>query len=144
MAKFLVLIGLVATTALTYGQETSLSTVPLILPDGKALQVEIARTPMERNRGLMFRTSLPEDHGMLFIFDRPGSNQFWMKNTFISLDIVWMDDRKRIIHIEYQVPPCTLDPCPVYGPSTDSHYVLEVNAGVVHKRGLRVGIPLRF
>jgi uncharacterized membrane protein (UPF0127 family) len=116
----------------------------MTLPDGRPLQVEIARTSMERSRGLMFRTDLPEDRGMLFIFERPGKNQFWMKNTLIPLDILWMDDRKRIIHIAYQVPPCQLDPCPMYGPSADSHYVLEVKAGVAHKRGLRIGMPLQF
>ena len=144
MKKVLLLVFLVATTALTFGQEPVTSTVPLILPDGKPLQVEIVRTPMERARGLMFRATLPEDYGMLFIFEHPGKNQFWMKNTLIPLDILWMDDRKRIIHIEYQVPPCTLDPCPLYGPLGDSHYVLEVKAGVAHKRGLRIGMPLRF
>lgn len=133
-----------AMATITYAQEPAPSTIQMTLPDGMPLQVEIARTPRDQSRGLMFRTDLPEDHGMLFIFERPGKNQFWMKNTLIPLDILWMDDRKRIIHIEYQVPPCKLDPCPVYGPSAESHYVLEVKAGVVHKRGLRVGMPLQF
>ena len=144
MKRILFLAFLVATAAITYAQEDVTSTVRLTLPDGRPLQVEIARTPMERTRGLMFRAALPEDHGMLFIFERPGKNQFWMKNTLIPLDILWMDDRKRIIHIESRVPPCKLDPCPVYGPSADSLYVLEVKAGVVHKRGLRIGMPLEF
>jgi uncharacterized membrane protein (UPF0127 family) len=145
MKNILVFVFLLATTAPASGQTPAAPhTVPLILPDEKPLQIEIARTPMERSRGLMFRTELPEDHGMLFIFDQPGKNQFWMKNTLIPLDILWMDDRKRIIHIEYQVPPCKLDPCPIYGPSSDSRYVLEVQAGVVHKRGLRIGMPLQF
>ncbi len=144
MKKVLLLIFLVATPALTFGREPTPLTVPLTLPDGKPLQVEIARTPTARARGLMFRATLPEDYGMLFIFERPGKNQFWMKNTLIPLDILWMDDRKRIIHIAYQVPPCKLDPCPLYGPTADSHYVLEVKAGVAHKRGLRIGMPLRF
>lgn len=130
--------------AIEAGGQESPTTASLTLPDGKTLQVEIARTPMERTRGLMFRTALPEDRGMLFIFEQPGKNKFWMKNTLIPLDILWMDDRKRIIHIEYQVPPCKLDPCPVYGPSAENHYVLEVKAGVAHKRGLRIGMSLRF
>ncbi|MBI3811600.1 MAG: DUF192 domain-containing protein [Nitrospirae bacterium] len=144
MKKFLIPIFLIAIASATHGQEPTPSTLKMTLPDGKPLQVEVADTPMEQTRGLMFRTDLPEDHGMLFIFERPGKNQFWMKNTLIPLDILWMDDQKRIIHIEYQVPPCKLDPCPVYGPSAESHYVLEVKAGVVHKRGLRVGMPLQF
>ncbi len=144
MKKSLILIFIIATAAVTYGQKPLPSTIRMTLPDGKPLEVEIARTPLELNRGLMFRTDLPEDRGMLFIFERPGKNQFWMKNTLIPLDILWMDDRKRIIHIAFQVPPCKLDPCPVYGPAADSHYVLEVKAGVAHKRGLRIGMPLRF
>jgi hypothetical protein len=143
MRKTALLIFFVLIAIETGGQESPM-TVPLTLPDGRPLQVEIARTPVERARGLMFRADLPEDRGMLFIFERPGENQFWMKNTLIPLDILWMDDRKRIIHIESQVPPCKLDPCPVYGPSAESHYVLEVKAGVAHKRGLRVGMPLQF
>jgi len=106
--------------------------------------MEIARTTTEQMRGLMFRTFLPEDHGMLFIFKHPGNNRFWMKNTLIPLDIIWMDEKKKIIHIEYQVPPCKMDPCPVYGPTMESLYVLEVNAGVAHRRDLQIGTRLRF
>lgn len=142
--KILFLILLITAADVCYGLEPTTSTVPLTLPDGKLLQVETARTPSEQARGLMFRTLLPEDHGMLFIFKRLGKNRFWMKNTLIPLDIIWLDARKRIIHIEYQVPPCKLDPCPDYGPSADSLYVLEVNSGVVHKRGLQIGMALTF
>ena len=124
------------------GQEPT--TIPLTLPDGKIFQVEVARTPIERTRGLMFRTNLSEDRGMLFIFDRPDKNLFWMKTTLIPLDILWMDSKKRIIHIESQVPPCKLDPCPVYGPTADSLYVLEANAGFAQKRGIKIGMTLRF
>ncbi|MBI3597612.1 MAG: DUF192 domain-containing protein [Nitrospirae bacterium] len=135
---------LVAFEAVVHGQEPTPSTVPLTLPEGKTLQVEVARTEEKRALGLMFRTALAEGHGMLFIFERPEPHRFWMKNTLIPLDMVWMDDRKRIIHIEYQVPPCKLDPCPVYGPSADSLYVLEVISGVATREKLRVGQTLTF
>lgn len=135
---------LVAIAAVVHGEEFSPSTVPLTLPDGKTLQVEVARTEEKRALGLMFRTALSEDHGMLFIFEQPGLHRFWMKNTLIPLDMVWMDDRKRIIHIEYQVPPCKLDPCAVYGPSADSLYVLEVISGVASREKLRPGQTLTF
>lgn len=144
MKKILLVIFLIAAAGASFGQESTSSTVPLILPDGKSIQVETARTPAERFRGLMFRSLLAADHGMLFIFERPGKNRFWMKNTLIPLDIIWLDARKRIIHIENQVPPCQRDPCPAYGPSADSLYVLEVNAGVAHDRGLRIGMALQF
>jgi uncharacterized membrane protein (UPF0127 family) len=135
---------LVALAAVAHGQESTPSTVPLTLPDGKTLQVEVARTEENRALGLMFRTALAEDHGMLFVFEQSGLHRFWMKNTLIPLDMVWMDDRKRIIHIEFQVPPCKLDPCPVYGPSADSLYVLEVISGVASREKLQVGQTLAF
>ncbi|HUK57408.1 MAG TPA: DUF192 domain-containing protein [Nitrospiria bacterium] len=144
MKKYLSVMLLVATAAVVHGQESTASTMPLALPDGKTLRVEVARTPEEQTRGLMFRTALPEDRGMLFIFERPAEHLFWMKNTLIPLDMVWMDDRKRIIHIEYQVPPCQLEPCPVYGPSADSLYVLEVVSGTALREELRVGQTLTF
>jgi uncharacterized membrane protein (UPF0127 family) len=143
MKKFLSVILLLA-AASARAQEPAPSTVPLTLADGKTLQVEVARTEETRTLGLMFRTALAEDRGMLFVFDRPGLYRFWMKNTLIPLDMVWMDDRKRIIHIEYQVPPCKLDPCPVYGPSAESLYVLEVISGVAAKENLRVGQTVAF
>ena len=144
MKKFLSVILLLAAAASARGQEPAPSTVPLTLPDGKTLQVEVARTQEKRALGLMFRTALAEDRGMLFVFDRPGLYRFWMKNTLIPLDMVWLDDRKRIIYIEYQVPPCKVDPCPVYGPTADSLYVLEVISGVASREKLRVGQTLTF
>jgi uncharacterized membrane protein (UPF0127 family) len=144
MKKVSFVILLAAFAAVVHGQDPSPSTVPLTLPTGKTLQVEVARTEEKRALGLMFRTALPEDRGMLFIFEQPGLHRFWMKNTLIPLDMVWMDDRKRIIHIEYQVPPCKLDPCAVYGPSADSLYVLEVISGVAAREKLRPGQTLMF
>jgi uncharacterized protein len=145
MKRLLLLVCLFSAVAAAYGQgPASPPLVPLTFPDGSFLKMEIARTATEQTRGLMFRTFLPEDHGMLFIFKHPGNNRFWMKNTLIPLDIIWMDEKKKIIHIEYQVPPCKMDPCPVYGPTTESLYVLEVNAGVAQRRDLQVGTRLHF
>jgi uncharacterized protein len=145
MKRFFLFVCFFSAVAAAYAEDpASPPLVPLTLPDGSFLQMEIARTGTEQTRGLMFRTFLPEDHGMLFVFKHPGNNWFWMKNTLIPLDIIWMDEKKRIIHIEYQVPPCKMDPCPVYGPRTESLYVLEVNAGVAQRRDLQVGTLLRF
>ena len=144
MKRVSFVIFFMAIAAVIYGQEPAPAMLPLTLPDGKIFQVEVARTEETRALGLMFRTALTEDRGMLFIFEQPGLHRFWMKNTLIPLDMVWMDDRKRIIHIEYQVPPCKLDPCAVYGPSADSLYVLEVISGVASREQLRVGQTLTF
>jgi uncharacterized membrane protein (UPF0127 family) len=120
------------------------SVIPVLFPNGSLVRAEAARTPDERKTGLMHRSSLPLDRGMLFIFDQPGLHYFWMKDTLLSLDIVWLDSDKRIIHIEEGVPPCRKDPCASYGPSRKSRFVLEVNAGIVKKQGLSVGMLLSF
>ena len=90
--------------------------------------LEIASTPEERTQGLMFRTEL--EGGMLFVFDHPGRHPFWMKNTLIPLDIIWMDEDKEIVFISRNVQPCKVDPCEVIDPGADASYVLEVNAGM--------------
>ncbi len=89
--------------------------------------VEIAQTLENRRKGLMFRKKMPEDGGMLFIFEEEKRHGFWMKNTFIPLDIVWIDADKKIIDVK-TVPPCNIPVCPVYHPDGEAKYVLEVNA----------------
>jgi uncharacterized membrane protein (UPF0127 family) len=81
---------------------------------------------------------------MLFIFDLNQPQRFWMKDTLISLDMIWLDFAKRVVHIEHHVPPCAGDPCPSYGPRESILYVLEVNAGHAREMGLAVGTQLQF
>ena len=95
--------------------------------------VELAQSLDERGRGLMFRESLDENSGMLFVFPESGKHTFWMKNTLIPLDMIWIDENKRVTHIESNVPPCMADPCQTYTPSSDSLYVLEINSGLAEK-----------
>ena len=120
------------------------ATIPLTFPNGVVIQVEVTQTPTERATGLMNRQSLPLDRGMLFVFEQPGLHFFWMKNTLLPLDIVWLSHDKRVLHIEENVPPCKKDPCPAYGPPMKSLYVLEVNAGVAQRQGLSAGMTLKF
>jgi uncharacterized protein len=110
----------------------------------KCVNVEIAQTPTERERGLQFRERLGKDEGMLFIFQVPGPERFWMKDTLIPLDMIWIDANKDVIDITANVPPCTADPCASYGPEADVAYVLEVNAGSAARWGLRVGDKTRM
>ena len=85
-------------------------------PTGTLIQAELADTALKRAQGLMFREHLADDRGMLFIFGDAQPWTFWMKNTKIPLDIIWMDGKKTIIHIERNVPICTRqdDGCPQY------------------------------
>jgi uncharacterized membrane protein (UPF0127 family) len=78
--------------------------------------IEIADTFASRQQGLMNRSSLQQDAGMLFVFDTPGSYGFWMKNTLIPLDIIWMDENFVVVDTA-TMTPCTADPCPTYNHS---------------------------
>ena len=92
-------------------------------------QVEIADTDEKRERGLMFREELCSDCGMLFVYDEEIKSKFWMKNTLIPLDIIWLDSDLKVIHVANAVP-CVTEECELYGPSSEkSPYVLEVNSG---------------
>ena len=120
------------------------STIPLTLPNGAVIQVELAQTREEHALGLMGRSCLPSNRGMLFVFEQKDLHYFWMKNTFIALDMIWIDPKKRIVYIRENVTPCKKDPCPAYGPSIKSLYVLEVNTGIVKRHGLKTGMTLQF
>ena len=117
------------------------------LPDGSTIQAELRQTPQEQASGMMFRPQLPPDHGMLFIFDRLEPRAFWMYRTLHPLDMVWLDENKRIVEIHENAPPCpSLDAreCPTFGGIASSLYTLELPAGQVIRRGLKVGDQLQF
>jgi len=116
----------------------------VVFPDGTAVRVEIAADDATRQQGLMYRDRLSADTGMIFIFAENGDYAFWMKNTLIPLDLIWIDDQKKIVHVAHDVPPCKADPCPSYPPGANARYVLEVAAGVAARHGLQNGQGLRF
>jgi len=97
----------------------------------------IADTPAARRRGLSGRSSLPEGHGMLFVHSEAGRHGIWMPDMHFPLDIIWLDDRKRVVHIERAVSPDTYPT--TFKPDEPARYVLEVNAGVIDKTGLTEG-----
>jgi uncharacterized protein len=101
--------------------------------------LEIADNPLSRAQGLMHRDFLPADSGMLFIFQKPGTYTFWMKNTLIPLDIIWLNKEFEVIFINKNTPPCTANPCPSYGPREPASYVLELNSGEADKIDLAKG-----
>jgi uncharacterized protein len=107
-------------------------------------QVEMARTAQERARGLMFRRELPRDRGMLFV-QPPGPAAFWMKNTYIPLDLLYFDADGRLLQIVTEAPPCVTPMCPIYPSKTANvRYILEINAGEAARRGIQVGDRLRL
>ena len=111
---------------------------------GHRYAVEVARTEVERERGLMFRDQLAAGRGMLFIHPRQEPQAYWMKNTRIPLDILYFDDAHRLVSQQRDVPPCSLgDACPPYPSDAPARYVLELNAGEAARLGLRNGDALR-
>jgi uncharacterized membrane protein (UPF0127 family) len=116
-------------------------------PSGTTIHAELADTPFKRATGLMYRDHLKKNHGMLFVFGQPHAWSFWMKNTKIALDLIWLDDKKRVIHIERNIPICTKtdDSCPQYRPnSEDAVYVLEIMGGTVDGYKIEKGSRLEF
>lgn len=112
--------------------------------DKSCLIVEVASDDVSRMRGLQGRTSLATDAGMLFVFNEEGLRSFWMKDTLIPLDMIWLDGSKRIVDIETNVSPCLKNPCPVYVPSQKALYVLEANANYAQTHGMRLGDQVIF
>jgi hypothetical protein len=118
--------------------------IPLKLPSGKVLQAEVMDTPELRGLGVMFRPSLPEDRGLLFIFERLDFYSFWMKNCRFPIDMVWLDEHRRVVHLAEAVPPCRKDPCPSYQPMQRAQYVVELNAHQARREKIALGAVLDF
>ena len=97
-----------------------------------------------RQQGLMWRESLAPGKGMLFLFPATGIQPFWMKNTLIPLDIIWIDENRRVVHIARDVAPCRADPCPSYPPAAPARYVLELAAGQAAAHDLTLGDSVAF
>jgi uncharacterized protein len=87
----------------------------------------------------MFRESLAAGKGMLFLFPRRGVYPFWMKNTLIPLDMIWLEADGRVVDVKAAVPPCPGDPCPSYSPSGQASYVLELASGEAGAHGVTPG-----
>ena len=102
--------------------------------------VEMARNDAEREKGLMYRRFMPADRGMLFDFKREAPVMFWMKNTYIPLDMIFISHAGRVTHIVANAEPFSLATIPSDGPC---YGVLEVNAGIAASIGLKVGDMVR-
>ena len=104
----------------------------------QVIQLEVAATPEQQEIGLMNRTHLAADRGMVFPFGTPRRVGFWMKNTLIPLDMVFLL-KDKVQAISSNVPPCNADPCPIYGPNALVDQVIELRAGRAAELGLKQG-----
>jgi len=112
---------------------------PSVELGGKRFSIEIADTREKQALGLMFRDSMPADHGMLFIFPNEAPRSFWMKNTRIPLDIIYFDQGLNLVSMSVQTPPCRVSKCPGYPSMAPAKYVLELNAGTASELGVGPG-----
>jgi uncharacterized membrane protein (UPF0127 family) len=134
------LASLVPCAAPARADEPPKKTVDLVVhaASGKdqTIHAELALTPEEHRDGLMYRTDLPADGGMLFVFAEEGERAFWMKNTYIPLDMLFIRADGTIDSIHENAKPQNLTPIPSYGPVLD---VLELNGGAASKFGIKQG-----
>ena len=112
---------------------------------GREFELEVARTPQQQEIGLMNRTSLADRRGMLFLFASPQPIRFWMKNTLIPLDMIFLRNGK-VIAIASAVPPCKTPSCPTYGANANVDRVIELRSGIAKEIGLKVGdrVKIKF
>ncbi|MBI4021430.1 MAG: DUF192 domain-containing protein [Candidatus Aenigmarchaeota archaeon] len=141
--SLLLVIAVVAAVALAFWPASPGSARVTFLTNQGTVQVpvEVADSPEERQVGLMFRSGL--EGGMLFIFERDQPLSFWMKNTRIPLDIIFINSSLQVVSIQEAVP-CDADPCPPYPSAAPARYVVEVNAGFAGAQGVQAGDHIRI
>ncbi len=149
MSKGLLAIALLMSmTGAPSGRQWASPRAAVRFPDKTVVRVEVVDTPDRRQRGLMFRESLAESDGMLFVFEQPGSYPFWMQNCLIAIDIIWLDRESRVLSIAHSVPPCRLPncsppcaspDCPTYPHEGRALYVVEVASGFAKRHGVKPG-----
>lgn len=110
--------------------------------NGKKYLLEIVTTDTERSKGLGDREAMPANQGMLFVFEGVAVQCFWMKDMHFSIDIIWLDAEKRVVHIEKGVSPETYPR--TFCPSKPAKYVIELNAGEASRASIRPGQKLSF
>jgi uncharacterized membrane protein (UPF0127 family) len=125
----------------SHGPESLLVT----FPSGTQMHVEVVDNPLMLQAGLAFRDSLPPDWGMLFIYDRAEFHRFTTRQYRFPVDLLWLDEARRVILLAEQVAPCAAEQCPSYGPASQKdRYVIATRAGFVQREHLAPGADLRF
>jgi uncharacterized protein len=141
LQRVLLVVSLVALGAAVAARPLPESMVELA---DQRFSVEVAADDASRTRGLMFRDEMPADRGMLFVFEHEQPLAFWMKNTRIPLDILYFDNELRLVSVAADTPPCVTPYCPAYPSARPARYVLELNAGLAARLGVKPGDRLRI
>ena len=143
---FLALMSLLLISgAMLFNAPKDMGVIVVRFPGDVTLEAEVAETPEKLLFGLAFREELPDDHGMLFLFERSDLHQIWTKQYQFNVDLMWINESKHIVHIVETAVPCVRDPCERYGPPPErARYVLAAKSGFVERTDVAVGHELVF
>jgi len=141
-----------AIVCLTYGcgpsdSDATLQSIRVVtLPDGAEMKAEVKVTQAEMAKGMMYRNSIPDDQGMLFVHGSPGLYPYWMANCKFPLDIIWMNSNHEVVEISAKTPPCPEggSDCPNFGGHVTAQYVLELGGGQAARHNVQQGSNLKF
>lgn len=125
---------------------TAIDATTVTLPDGFPVRAELKVTPEDMARGMMYRDSVANGEGMLFVHQQRGLNPYWMGHCKFPLDIIWMDSNHKVVEISAKTPPCPSggSECATYGGHAPSQFVLEIGGGEAARHQVREGSELRF
>lgn len=148
VTKFAASVLLALVTVALYFTGPAFAKVPIAELGKNTVKLEVAQTRAQIEHGLMERASMPEDHGMVFIFHPKRPVRFWMFNCLMSLDMLFIEDGK-VVKISHNVPPCkshNQSECPLYPDEGEvkASEVLEVNAGYCERHGIKEGDTIKF
>lgn len=119
--------------------------IVVTLPNGRAIETEVADTPEKLLFGLAFREGLPPNSGMLYIFETSDRHRMRTKGFKIPVDMIWLDESRHVVHTVEGADPCSQDPCPLYGPPPENaRYVIQTPVGFIKQEGLMPGMELKF
>jgi uncharacterized protein len=143
---FLILMALLLISgAMLFNAPKQSEVIEVRFPSGARLQAEVADTPEKLLFGLAFRENLPEDVGMILLFEESGLHKVWTKGFKFPVDLIWVDESKQIVHVLEGAQPCIDDPCPWQGPPPENaRYILEVGKGFIQRAEAVVGTELVF
>ena len=143
---FLVLMSLLLISgALMFNAPKGTEIIEVRFPSGSKLQAEVAETPEKLLFGLAFRETLPDDQGMIFLFEESDLHKVWTKQYQFNVDLIWVNESKHVVHIVKTAVPCASDPCEWYGPPPErARYLIEANSGFVDRAQVSEGQELVF
>jgi len=142
----IILISLLTGSALLFETDKSkMKQERVVFPElGLQFEVDVAETEKQRRVGLMYTSLLATNRGMLFIFEQEQIQKVWMKNTLIALDVVFISENDQVVSIIQGMTPCMKEPCEIYSSDSKARYMLELNAGIVKGKGIKVGKKVIF